>query len=177
MGHTGVLDGAVEVEVVAEVGAALVATTVDDADAEGCSLAVDPLARVVAGAGVGVPGAVSFCARFVALPNPRNLPIIPPPGVPGVPTPFPLGPLPFPVAVLLLLPAPVFAPVLDPLSSGVAGAAAVAAGAAPGPSFDTDGRRVGGAGTSSFCATTFDVIPVLAAVVSPVALPWTGCEA
>jgi hypothetical protein len=95
MGHTGVLDGAVEVE--AAVGVALVTTTVDDADAEACPVTVDPVARVAGGVGVGVPGAFSFCTRFVALPKPRNLPIIPPPGVPGVATPFPLGPLPFPV--------------------------------------------------------------------------------
>ena len=179
MGHTGVLDGAVEVEVAAEV--ALVTATVDDADAdadanaEACPVAVDPaVARVAAGVGgVGVPGAFSFCARFVALPKPRNLPIIPPPGVPGVATPFPPGPLPFPVAVPLLLPAPVFAPVPDPLSSGVAGAAAAAA--APGPPLDTDGRRVG-AGTSSFCATTFDGAAVLAVVVPPLGPPWTGWE-
>jgi hypothetical protein len=172
MGHTGVLDGAVEVEVAAET--ALVTTTVDDAGAEACPVAVDPVARVAAGVGVGVgvPGVFSFCARFVALPNPRNLPIIPPPGVPGVATPFPLDPLPFPVAVPLLLPAPVFAPVPDPLSSGVAGAAAAAG--PPGPPLDTDGRRVG-AGTSSLCATTFDVAAVLA--VPPPGPPWTGCEA
>jgi hypothetical protein len=161
MGHTGVLDGAVELEVAAE--AALVTTIVDDADVEACSVAVVPVARVAAGVGVGVPGAFSFCARFVALPKPRNLPIIPPPGVPGVATPFP-------VAVPLPLPAPVFALVPDPLSSGMAGVAAAAA--PPGPPLDTDGRRVG-AGTSSFCATTFDV----AAVVPPLAPPWTGCEA
>jgi hypothetical protein len=177
MGHTGVPDGAVEVEVAAE--AALVTATVDDADTdadvEACPVAVDPaVARVAAGVGVGVgvPGAFSFCARFVALPKPRNLPIIPPTGVPGVAAPFPLGPLPFPVAVPLLLPAPVFAPVPDPLSSGVAGA--VGAGAAtPGPPLDTDGRRVG-AGTSSFCATTFDVAAVLAVEVPPVGSPCTG---
>ena len=170
MGHTGVLDGAVEVEATAE--AALVATTVDDADAEACSVAVDPVARVVA----GVPGAFSFCARFVALPKPRNLPIIPPPGVPGVATPFPLGPLPFPGAEPLLLPAPVFAPVPDPLSSGMGGAAAAAAAAAPGPPLDIDGRRVG-AGTSSFCATTFDVAAVLAVMVPSLGPSWTGCKA
>jgi hypothetical protein len=171
MGHTGVLDGAVEVEVAAE--AALVTTTVDDAGAEACPVAVDPVARVAAGVGVGVgvPGVFSFCVRFVALPKPRNLPIIPPPGVPGVATPFPLDPLPLPVAVPLLLPVPVFAPVPDPLSSGVAGAAA-----APGPPLDTDGRRVG-AGTSSFCAATFDVAAVLGVVVPPLGPPWTGCEA
>lgn len=163
MGHTGVLDGAVEVEVGAE--AALVTTTVD-ADAEACPVAVETVARVAGGVGVGVDagvsvsvtGAFSFCARFVALPKPRNLPIIPPPGVPGVATPFPLGPLPFPVAVVLLLPAPTFAPVPDPLSSGVAGAAAT------GPPLETDGRRVG-AGISSFCAATFDVAAVLAVAV------------
>jgi hypothetical protein len=169
MGHTGVLDGAVGVEVAAE--ATLVTTTVDDGDAEACPVAVDPVTRVTAGVGVGVPGAFSFCVRFVALPKPRNLPIIPPPGVPGVTTPFPLGPLPFPVTVPLLLPAPVFAPVPDPLSSGVAGAAAAAT--APGPPLDTDGRRV--AGTSSLA--TFDIAAVLAAVVPPLGLPWTGCEA
>jgi hypothetical protein len=170
-----VLDGAVEVEVAAE--AALVTATVDDADAdpdaEACPVAVDPVTRVTTGVGVGIPGAFSFCTRFVALPKPRNLPIIPPPGVPGVATPFPLGPLPFPVAVPLLLPAPVFVPVPDPLSSGMAGAAAAAA--APAPLLDTDGRRVG-AGTSSFCATTFDVAAVLAVVVPPLGAPWTGCE-
>ena len=172
MGHTGVLDGAVEVEVAAEV--ALVAATVDDDDAatEACPVGVDPVIRVTVTVGVDVPGAFSFCARFVALPKPRNLPIIPPPGVPGVVTPFPLGPLPFPVAVELLLPVPVFAPVPDPLSSVVAGAAAAAA---PGPPLDTDGRRVG-AGTSSFCAITFDVAVVLAVVVPQLGPPWTGCE-
>lgn len=166
-------DGAVEVEAVAEAEGALVTTTVDDADAdaEACPVAVDPVIRVTVGVGVDVPGKFSFCARFVALPKPRNLPIIPPPGVPGVAAPFPLGPLPFPVAVPLLLPAPVFAPVPDPLSSGVAGVAA-----APGPPLDTDGRRVG-AGTSSFCVTTFDVAAVLAVVVPPPGPPWTGCEA
>jgi hypothetical protein len=182
MGHTGVLDGAVEVEVAAE--AALATTTVDDADAdaeaEACPVAVDPVARVAGGVVVVVvvvvfvPGVFSFCARFVALPNPRNLPIIPPPGVPGVATPFPLAPLLFPVAVPLLLPAPVFAPAPDSLSSGVAGEAAVAV--APGPPLDTDGRRVG-TGASSFCATTFDVAAVLAVVVPPLGAPWTGCEA
>jgi len=156
MEHTGVLDGIVEVGVAAD--AALVTTPVDDADAEDCLVAVDPVARVAAGVGVGVPGAFSFCARFVTLPKPRNLPIIPPPGVPGVATPFPLGPLPFPVAVPLLLPAP------DPLSSGVAGTAAAAT--APGPPLDADGRRVG-AGTSSFCATTFGVATVSAVVLGP----------
>lgn len=157
------LDGGVEVEVAAD--AALVATTVDDAGA-----AVDPVARVTAGVGVDVPGAFSFCVRFVVLPKPRSLPIIPPPGVPGVTTPFPLGPLPVPVAVLLLFPTPVFAPVPDPLSSGVAGAAA------PGPPLDTDGRRVGEE-TSSFCAATFDVAAVLVVVVPPLAPTWMGCEA
>ena len=167
MGHTEVLDGAVEVDVT--VGAALLTTTIDDPDAEAGPVAVGPVARVAGGVGAGVPGAFSFCARFVALPKPRNLPIIPP-GVPGAATPFPLGPLPFPVAVTLLLPAAGFAPVPDPLSSGVAGAAA----AAPGPPLDTDGRRVG-RGTSSFCATTPDVAAVLVIVVPPLPPPWTGC--
>lgn len=121
MGHTGALDGAVEVEVEVAVGAAPVTTTVVDADAKVCPVAVDPVARIAGGVVVvvAVPGAgaFSFCARLVALPKPRNLPIIPPPGVPGVVTPFP--------AVLSLLPpAPVFALVPDLLSSGVAGAAA-----------------------------------------------------
>ena len=40
--------------------------------------------------GPGVPGALSFCARFVVLPSPRNLPINPPPGVPGVASPVPV---------------------------------------------------------------------------------------
>lgn len=164
MEHTGVLDGAVEVEVA--VGAALVTTTVDDAGAEACTVAVDPVARIAGAVGVGVPGAFSFCARFVVLPKPRNLPIIPPPGVPGVATPFPLCPLPFPVAVPLL-PAPVFAPGPDPLSSTVAGAAGAGA---PAPPLDTDGRRVG-TETSSFCATTFDVDAVVAVVVPPLGPP------
>ena len=165
------LDGVVEVGVAAD--AALVVTTVDDADAEACPVAVNPVARVTAWVSVDIPGAFSFCARFVALPKPRSLPIIPPPGVPGVTIPFPLGPLLVPVVVTLLLPAPVFAPVPDPLSSGVAGAAAAAA---PGPPLDTDGRRVG-EGTSSFCAATFDVAAVLVVVVPPLAPPWVGCEA
>jgi hypothetical protein len=147
-----VLDGAVEVEV--EVGAeaeAAPVTTVDDADAEDCPVAVDPVARTAGGVGVVVPGAFSFCARFVALPKPRNLPIIPLPGVPGVAAPFPVAPVP------------------DPLSSGVAGTAAATA-AGPGPPLDTDGRRVG-AVTSSFCATTFDVVAVLAVMVPPLEAP------
>ena len=133
MGHTGVLDGAVEVEVTAE-EAALVTRTVDDAaaEAEACPVAVDPVGRVAVGVGMGVPCAFSFCARLVGLPKPRNLPIIPPPGVPGVAASFPLGPLPLPVAVPVPLPAPAFVPVLDPLSSGVVGTAAAAA-AVPGP--------------------------------------------
>jgi hypothetical protein len=74
----------------------------------------------------GVPGVLSPCVRFVALPKPRNLPINPPPGVPGVARPFPLAPLP------VLLPAPVLVPVLVPAatpglltpeeSSGIVGA-------------------------------------------------------
>ena len=98
MGHTGVLDGAVEVGAAAEIEAeaALGTTTVDDAcaEAEACPVTVDPVARVAArgDVGVGVPCAFSFCARLVALPKPRNLPIIPPPGVPGVAAPFPLSP-------------------------------------------------------------------------------------
>lgn|SRR6266403_1881954 len=171
MRHTEVLDGAVGVEVAVGVAAVAVTTTVDDADANACPV-VDPVARVAAGAGVGVPGTFSFCARFVALPKPRSLPIIPPPGVPGVATPFPLAPLPFPAAVVPLLPIP------DPLSSRVGGTGA-GAGAAPGPPLDTDGRRVG-AGTSSFCAATFDVVAVLAVVAPPLGDPWTGwtcCEA
>jgi hypothetical protein len=178
MGHTGVLDGAVEVEAAAEAEAeGAPVTTVDDAGAGvvACPVAVDPVARVAAGVGVGVPCAFSFCARLVALPKPRNLPIIPPPGVPGVAAPFPLGPLPFPVAVPVPLPAPAFVPVLDPLSSGVVGTAAAAAAAVPGPApLETEARRVG-AGTSSFCATAFDVAAVLA-VVEPPPGPWTGCE-
>ena len=63
MGHTGVLDGAVEVEVAAEVEAALVTTTVDDAgaEAEACPVAVDPVACVAVGAGVSP--AHSHCVR------------------------------------------------------------------------------------------------------------------
>ena len=145
MGHTGALDGVVEVEAVAEAGAALVTTTVDNAgpEAEACPVAVDPVARVAAGVGVGVPCAFSFCARRVALPKPRNLPIIPPPGVPGVAAPFPLGPLPFPVAVPVPLPAPAFVPVLDPLSSGVVGTAASAAAVPGPPPLEIEARRVG----------------------------------
>src|SRR6266403_3467656 len=82
MRHTEVLDGAVGVEVAVGVAAVAVTTTVDDADANACPV-VDPVARVAAGAGVGVPGAFSFCARFVALPKPRSLPTIPPPGDPA----------------------------------------------------------------------------------------------
>jgi hypothetical protein len=177
MGHTGVLDGAVEVEAAAEAGAAPVTTTVDDAaaEAEACPVAVDPVARVAAGVGVGVPCAFSFYARLVAFPKPRNLPIIPPPGVPGVAAPFPLGPLPFPVGVPVPLPAPAFVPVLNPPSSGVVGTD-IAAAAAPGQApLETEAQRVG-AGTSSFCAATFDVAAMLAVVEPPLG-PWTGCEA
>jgi hypothetical protein len=172
-----VLDGAVEVEAAEATVAA--ATAVDDADADAkpcpVEVAVDPVVRVavLVGAGVGVPGAFSLCARFVALPKPRNLPIIPPPGVPGVATPFPHCPLPFPAAVVPpLLPVPAFAPetelepVPEPLSSGVAGAGAGAA-----PPLDTDGRRVG-AETSSFGVVTV----VLAVVAPPLEDPWTACE-
>ena len=120
------LDGAVEVKAAAEAGeadTALLTTTVDDAgaEAEACPVAVNPVARVAAGVGVGVPCTFSFCACLVALPKPRNLPIIWPPEVPGIAAPFLLGPLPFPVAVPVPLPAPAFVPVLDPLSSGVVG--------------------------------------------------------
>ena len=101
------LDGAVKVEAAAKAGeadAALLTTTVDDAgaEAEACPVVVDPVACVAAGVGVGVPCAFSFCACLVALPKPCNLPIIQPPGVPGVAAPFPLGPLPFPVTPLCL---------------------------------------------------------------------------
>ena len=98
--------------------------------------------------------------------------------MPGVPAPFPLGPLPFPGAVPVPLPAPAFVPVLDPLSSGVVGTAAAAAAAAPAPGpppLETEARRVG-AGTSSFCATTFDVVAVLVVVEPPLG-PWTVCGA
>ena len=176
MGHTGVVDGAVEVGAAAEaeVEAALVTTTVDDAgaEAEACPVAVGPVARVAVGAGVGVPCAFSFCARRVALPKPCSLPTIPLPGVPGDAAPFPVGPLPFPVAVPVPLPAPAFVPVLDPLSSGVVGTAAAAPGSPP---LETEARRIG-AGTSSFCATTSDV-PAVLAVVEPPLGPWTACEA
>jgi len=174
-----VLDVAVEVE--AAVAAAATAVDDADADAEPCpvEVAVDPVVRVTVGAGVSAPGAFSLCARFVALPKPRNLPIIPPPGVPGVATPFPLCPLPFPAAVPpLLLPVPAFAPetelepVPEPLSSGVAGAG-VGAGAAP--PLDTDGRRVG-AETSSFGVVTFVVTVALAVVAPPLEDPCTACE-
>jgi hypothetical protein len=103
--------------------------------------------------GAGVPGAFSFCTRFDALPKPRSLPIIPPPGVPGVTSPLPLAPLP------PLLPVPVLTPkpVPEPLSSGVVEAGA---GAAPAPPLDTDGRRVGGA-RSSFCVVTLVVAVVV----------------
>ena len=128
------LDGAVKVEAAAEaeeVDAALLTTTVDNAGAEveACPVVVNPVACVAAGVGVGVPCTFSFCVCLVALPKPRNLPIIQPPGVPGITAPFPLGPLLFPVAVPVPLPAPAFMPMLDPLSSGVVGTAA----AAPGP--------------------------------------------
>ena len=53
MGHTGVLDGAVDVEAAGEVEEALVTTAVDEAAAEDetCPVAVDPVARVAAGVG------------------------------------------------------------------------------------------------------------------------------
>ena len=144
------LDGAVValpvVVVVVVVAAAAAATaaaaTVDDADPDPCpvAVAVGPVPRVT---GAGVPGVVSFCARFVALPKPRSLPIIPPPGVPGVGSPIPLAPLPLPV------PVPVF-------SSGMV---EVGAASDPAPVIDTDGRRVGAA-ESSFCVATLVVAAV-----------------
>ena len=71
------------------------------------------------------------------------------------------------------LPVPAFVPVLDSLSSGVVGTAAVTA---PGPPpLQTEALYVG-AGTSSFCATTVDVAAGLAFVEPPLG-PWTGCEA
>jgi hypothetical protein len=143
-----VLDEAVEVEVVVVVAAvaAVAAATVATVDpAPGpVAVAVDPVARIT---GAGVPGVVSFCARFVALPKPRSLPIIPPPGVPGVASPFPLAPLPFPV------PAPAPLPVF---SSGMVEAGAVSD---PAPAIDTDGRRVGAA-RSSFCVAALVVAAV-----------------
>lgn len=113
-------------------------TPVDDAAPAPAPVAVGPGVR---GAGPGVPGALSFCARFVALPKPRSLPINPPPGVPGVTLP----PFPAPVSLLSI---PVFAPapgapVDGPLSSCTVGTG-VGTGVAPAPPFDTDGRRVGG---------------------------------
>jgi hypothetical protein len=69
--------------------------------------------------------------------------MIPPPGVPGVASPFPLAPLPLPV------PVPVF-------SSGVVVVGAVSD--AP-PAIDTEGRRVGAA-ESSFCVATLVVATV-----------------
>ena len=152
------LDGAVEAEVAAGTVAGTAAA--DDADPTPCPVAVGPVTRVV---GADVPGA-SFCARLVALPKPRSLPIIPPPGVPGVASPFPLAPLPFPVpAVPPLVPVPVFTPgsVLMALSSG---AVRDGAGAAAAPPLDTDGRRVGAA-ESPFCVATL-VVAAVAAVSS-----------
>ena len=51
MGHTGVLDGAVDVEAAAEAEEVLVTTAVDEtaAEDETCLVAVDPVARVAAG--------------------------------------------------------------------------------------------------------------------------------
>lgn len=120
-------------EVVVLVVVAAAAETVDDDGPAPCpvvvAVAVGPATRAT---GAGVTGAFSFCARFDVLPKPRSLPIIPPPGVPGVASPFPLVAL---------------AP--EPLSSGVVKAGAEA-GVAPAPPLDTEGRRVGAA-ESSFC--------------------------
>ena len=143
-GRTGVLDGTAEVEVVV-LAAAAAAETVDDDGPAPCpvavAVAVGPATRAT---GAGVTGAFSFCARFDVLPKPRSLPIIPPPGVPGVASPFPLVAL---------------AP--EPLSSGVVEAGAEA-GVAPAPPLDTEGRRVGAA-ESSFCVA---LVVAAGAVVS-----------
>ena len=92
MGHTGVLDGAVDVEAVAEAEEALVTTAVDEAAAEGetCPVAVDPVARIAAG--VVRPLRIPIlCASRCPPKTVRNLPKIPPPAVPGVAAPFPPG--------------------------------------------------------------------------------------
>jgi hypothetical protein len=110
--HTGVLDG--------------VAAADDAVPGPGVA---DPGARGVEG---GVPGVLSPCARFVALPKPRSLPINPPAAVPGVASPFPLAPLP------VLLPAPVPVAVPTPgLLTPETSSGAVAAGAALPPPLDT----------------------------------------
>ena len=110
--------------------------TIDDVDAAPTPFpgAIDPLAGVHTSM-TGVPGAFSFCARFITLARPCNLLINPPPGAPGIaPLPFPA-----PVSPLSAL-APV--PVAWPLSSSV-GDMGAGAGGAPALPFGADGRGVG----------------------------------
>jgi hypothetical protein len=132
----------VVVVVVVAAAAGTATATVEGADPAPATatVAVGPGVRTT---GPGVPGVVpSFCARFVVLPRPRSFPMSPPPGVPGIPVPFPTA--------VSWLSVPAFAPppvaVAGPLSSSIVGTgtgAGAGTGVAPAPLFDTDGRRTG----------------------------------